>query len=264
MPHNCPVCGSEVSRSEGEVAVRCTSITCPAQQYEKIIHFASKGAMDIDGLGPAIVEKLLKQDKIKDAADIYYLKYEDIISLENFKEKSTNNLLSAIQQSKDRPLWRLIFALGIRFVGSHIAEVLSGNYGSLDRLKEAGLEELSDIFEIGPRIAASITSFFTQQQNIDFIEKLRIAGLNFSAGKKEVIENDKITGKTFVLTGRLSSYSRDGAADIIKKYGGKTSSSVSKNTDYVLAGEDAGSKLAAANKLGVKVISEQQFDEMIK
>jgi DNA ligase (NAD+) len=264
MPHKCPVCGSEAIKPEGEVAVRCTSITCPAQQYERIIHFASKGAMDIDGLGPAIVEKLLGQGKIKDAADIYYLDFDDIISLENFKEKSTNNLLSAIQASKSRPLSRLVFALGIRFVGSHIADVLSENYDSLDGLKGAGLEELSAIFEIGPRIAASITSFFVQKQNIDFIEKLRGAGLNLSSGTKEVIQNDKITGKTFVLTGRLPGYSRDGAADIIKKYGGKTSSSVSKNTDYVLAGEEAGSKLATARKLGVKIISEEEFEEMIK
>ncbi len=207
MPRKCPVCGSDVVRPEGEVAARCTSLACPAQQFERIIHFTSKGAMDIDGLGPAVVEKLLARKIIKDAADIYYLKYEDIFSLENFKEKSTNNLLSAIEKSKSRPLSRLLFAMGIRFVGSHIADVLSGNFKNLDELKEAGYEDLSNIYEIGPRIAESILSFFKQEQNLKIIEKLRAANVNFNSEIKKITEKSQFSGKTFVLTGKLSSFS---------------------------------------------------------
>jgi len=263
MPDKCPVCGSAVIRPEGEVAVRCTSLACPAQQYERIVHFASKGAMDIEGLGPAIVEKLLEKKIIKDPADIYYLKFEDIYGLENFKEKSTNNLLSAIQKSKSRPLSRLIYALGIRFVGSHIAEVLAKNFKDLDELMNADFEKLNSIFEIGPRIAQSIVSFFKQKQNIEVIEKLRKAGVNFKSEQKTVISKPQITGKTFVLTGKLDSFSRDEAKNIIEKFGGKVSSSVSKNTDYVLVGQEPGSKFENAKKLGIKIINEDEFKEMI-
>ncbi|MBN1299334.1 MAG: NAD-dependent DNA ligase LigA, partial [Actinobacteria bacterium] len=264
MPDKCPVCGSDVSRIEGEVALRCTSFSCPAQQYERLIHFASKGAMGIDGLGPAIVEKLLKNKKIKDAADIYYLGYDDIISLENFKEKSTNNLISSINASKSRPLSRLLFAMGIRFVGSHIADVLAENFANIDDLIKADFENLSSIFEIGPRIAESIVSFFRQEANIEVIKKLRKAGVNFASQSRQITKKEAITGKTFVLTGKLPTYSRDAAGDIIKSYGGKTASSVSKNTDYVLAGEDAGSKLAQARRLGIRIISEDDFKKMIE
>ncbi len=264
MPRKCPVCGSDVVRPEGEVAARCTSLACPAQQFEKIIHFTSKGAMDIDGLGPAVVEKLLARKIIKDAADIYYLKYEDIFSLENFKEKSTNNLNSAIEKSKSRPLSRLLFAMGIRFVGSHIADVLSGNFKNLDELKDAGYEDLSNIYEIGPRIAESILSFFKQEQNLKIIEKLRRAGVYFTSEIKKITEKEAFAGKTFVLTGKLSSFSRDEAGEIIKKFGGKVASSVSGSTDTVLVGEDPGSKLDDARKFGIRTISEDEFKEMIK
>ncbi len=263
MPKRCPSCGSEVIRPAGEVAVRCTSFACPAQQFEKIVHFASKGAMDIDGLGSAIVEKLLEKKLIKDASDIYYLKYEDIISLENFKEKATNNLLNAIQASKSRPLSRLLYAMGIRFVGSHIAEVLSANYKSLDDLMKASFEELSSIFEIGPRIAESIVSFFRQEQNLKIIEKLRNAGVNFLSEKKSVELRPEFEGKTFVLTGKLQSFSREKARQIIEKFGGRVSSSVSKNTDMVIVGEDPGSKLDDAKKLGISVINEEEFKKLI-
>jgi DNA ligase (NAD+) len=264
MPRKCPVCGSDVIRPEGEVAARCTSLACPAQQFERIIHFTSKGAMDIDGLGPAVVEKLLARKIIKDAADIYYLKYEDIFSLENFKEKSTNNLLSAIEKSKSRPLSRLLFAMGIRFVGSHIADVLSGNFKNLDELKDAGYEDLSKIYEIGPRIAESMLSFFKQEQNLKIIEKLRRAGVNFTSEVKKITEKEAFAGKTFVLTGKLFSFSRDEAGEIIKKFGGKVASSVSGSTDTVLLGEDPGSKLDDARKFGIRTISEDEFKEMIK
>jgi DNA ligase (NAD+) len=264
MPRKCPVCGSDVVRPEGEVAARCTSLACPAQQFERIIHFTSKGAMDIDGLGPAVVEKLLARKIIKDAADIYYLKYQDIFSLENFKEKSTNNLLSAIEKSKSRPLSRLLFAMGIRFVGSHIADVLSGNFKNLDGLKEAGYEDLSNIYEIGPRIAESILSFFKQEQNLKIIEKLRIANVNFNSEIKKITEKGQFSGKTFVLTGKLSSFSREQATEIIESSGGKVASSVSRSTDMVLVGEEPGSKLDDARKYSIKTISEDEFKKMIE
>ena len=183
MPDKCPVCGSPVEKMAGEVALRCSSFACPAQQLERIVHFASKGAMDIEGLGPAIVEKLLNNKIIKDAADIYYVKYDQVLGLENFKEKSANNLLSSIQASKSRPLSRLLFALGIRFVGSHIADVLAANYADLNSLMSAGFDQLSSIFEIGPRIAESIVTFFSVGQNRDIIEKLKSAGVNFESAK---------------------------------------------------------------------------------
>jgi DNA ligase (NAD+) len=263
MPARCPVCGSDVTRPEGEVAVRCTSFACPAQQFERIVHFASKGAMDIDGLGSAIVEKLLDKKLIRDAADIFYLKYNDIFGLENFKEKSTNNLLNSIAVSKSRPLSRLLYAMGLRFVGSHIADVLASTYKSLDELINATFEDLSQIFEIGPRIAESIVNFFKQEQNLKIIEKLRVAGVNFETETKKIEVRPEFEGKTFVLTGKLELFSRDQAREIIEKFGGRVSSSVSRSTDIVLVGEDPGSKLDDARKLGIKAIDEEEFKKMI-
>jgi len=264
MPSKCPVCGSEVVKPVGEVALRCTSIACPAQQYERIVHFASKGAMDIDGLGPAIVEKLLAEKLIRDPADIYYLKYEDIISLENFKEKSTRNLLEAIEESKSKPLSRLLFALGIRYVGSHTAEVLSAEFSGLDELMDAEYEKIERIKEIGPKIAESIVTFFRQEQNLKVIEKLMKAGVNSGSKLKEVTEKEAFSGKTFVLTGKMEGFSRDEAADIIKSFGGRATSSVSRSTDAVIAGESPGSKLDDARKYGIKIISEEEFKRMIE
>ncbi|MBM3713870.1 MAG: NAD-dependent DNA ligase LigA, partial [Actinobacteria bacterium] len=262
MPDKCPVCGSDVIRPEGEVAVRCASFACPAQQFERIVHFASKGAMDIDGLGSAIIEKLLDKKLIKDAADIYYLKYDDIFGLENFKEKSTANLLNAIEASKKRPLSRLLYAMGIRFVGSHIADVLSSNYKSLDEIMGAPFEELSSIFEVGPRIAESIVRFFRQQQNLKIIEKLRAAGVNFQSEVKKIEGKPEFERKTFVLTGKLQSFSRDQARQLIEKFGGRVSSSVSRSTDVVVVGEEPGSKLDSARKFGIKTIDEEEFKKL--
>lgn len=264
MPAKCPVCGSEVVKPEGEVALRCTSIACPAQQYERIVHFASKGAMDIDGLGPAIIEKLLAEKLISDPADIYYLKYDDIVSLENFREKSTRNLLRAIGESKSKPLSRLLFALGIRYVGSHTADVLSAEYSSLDELMDAEYEKVEKIKEIGPKIAESIVTFFRQEQNHKVIEKLRKAGVNFGSKAKKVTEKEAFSGKTFVLTGKLEGFSRDKAADIIESFGGRVTSSVSRSTDAVIAGESPGSKLDDARKYGTRVINEEEFKRMIE
>jgi len=268
MPRKCPVCGSSVIRPKGEVALRCTSLACPAQQNERIIHFVSKGGMDIDGLGPAIVEKLLDRKIIKDAADIYYLKYADIYNLENFGEKSSKNLLSAIKSSKNKPLSRLLFAMGIRYVGSHIADVLSEHYTSLNKLMSADYEELEAIYEIGPRIGQSITTFFAQPQNLAIIDKLRKAGVRAAVKlymkKKGTLKKDAFSDKTFVLTGKLDSFTRDEAEGIIKEFGGKVTSSVSRSTDTVLSGRDPGSKLDKAKMLGVKVVSEDDFKKMME
>jgi len=264
MPDRCPVCGSKAVRLEEEVALRCTSIACPAQQFERIVHFASKSGMDIEGLGPAIVERLIEKDLIKDVSDLYYLKYGDIFSLENFKERSTNNLLEAIHKSKKKPLSRLLFALGIRFVGSHTADLLADDFGDLDTLMKAGFHQIQSIKEIGPRIAESVVDFFREEQNLKVIERLRAAGLNFGSGKKQIERREAFYGKTFVLTGKLAHYSREQAAGIIEGFGGRVTSSVSKNTDMVLAGEDAGSKLEKARRLNIKVIGEDEFKEMIE
>ena len=264
MPDKCPVCGSDVIKPEGEVALRCTSMACPAQQYERIVHFASKGAMDVEGLGPAIVEKLLDKKLIKDSADIYYLKYDDIFSLENFKEKSTKNLLGAIEESKKKPLSRLLFAMGIRYVGSHTADVLTRVFVDLDSLMHAGYEEIEEIKEIGPKIAESIISFFKQEQNLKVIEKLRKAGVNFSPELKKVLKKEAFAGKTFVLTGKLNDFSRDEAKEIIENFGGRVTSSVSRGTDAVLVGESPGSKLDDARRYNIRLIPEEEFKKMIK
>ncbi len=262
MPDRCPACGSDVVRTEGEVALRCTSMACSAQQFERIVHFA--GAMDIEGLGPAIVEKLLNKKLIRDAPDIYYLKYDDIFSLENFKEKSTSNLLKSIANSKQRSLSRLLFAMGIRHVGYHTAEILTKVFPDLDSLMKAGFERIEEIKEIGPKIAESVVSFFGQEQNLRVIEKLRKAGVNFGSAQKKVSEKEAFAGKTFVLTGKLDDFSRDEAGEIIENFGGRVTSSVSKSTDMVLAGKDPGSKLDDAMRLNIKVISEEDFKKMIK
>jgi len=264
MPDKCPVCGSDAIKPEGEAVRRCTSLACPAVQHEAIVHFASKSGMDIEGLGPAIVDKLLQKKLIKDVADIYYLKYDDIYGLENFKEKSTTNLLNAINKSKSRPLSRLLYALGIRYVGEHIAEVLAKNYNDLDELMNADYEELSKIYEIGPKIAQSVVTFFKQPKNREIIEKLRKAGVNFKSEAKISKANPKFEGKTFVLTGKLETLTRDEAKDLIEKNGGKVTASVSKNTDYVIVGLDPGNKLNDAIRLGVKRINEQEFKEMLE
>lgn len=264
MPGKCPVCRSDVIKPEGEVALRCTSMACPAQQYERIVHFTSKGAMDIEGLGPAIVEKFLDKKLIKDSADIYYLKYDDVFSLENFKEKSTKNLLGAIEESKKKPLSRLLFAMGIRYVGSHTAVVLTRVFTDLDSLMHARYEEIEEIKEIGPKIAESIISFFKQEQNLKVIEKLRKAGVNFSSELKKVLKKEAFAGKTFVLTGKLNDFSREEAKEIIENFGGRVTSNVSRGTDAVLLGESPGSKLDDARRYNIRLISEEEFKKMIK
>ncbi|MBO5060696.1 MAG: NAD-dependent DNA ligase LigA [Clostridia bacterium] len=262
MPEKCPVCGASVVQEEGEAAFRCTGASCPAQIMRNIIHFVSRNAMDIDGLGPAIIEQLLERDMIKNAADLYYIKAADVEDMDKMGKKSAENLINAIENSKQNPLSRLITALGIRFVGAKASKLIAKYAKNMDNLMKLTAEELVTIDEIGETMAESICEYFSEPQNIELIEKLRSAGVNF---EEPVDENEdlRFANMTFVLTGTLSEFTRSEASAIIEKFGGKTSSSVSKKTTYVLAGSDAGSKLDKANKLGVTVISEQEFKDMI-
>lgn len=262
MPRVCPVCGAEAVREEGESAVRCTGIECPAKLYRNLVHFVSREAMNIDGLGESIISQLLERKLIENIADIYTLEFEDIASLKKNGTKFASNLIESINRSKENDLYRLITSLGIRHVGVKASKVLARKYKNLDNLMEATSEELSEINDIGPIVANSIREFFLQDQTIDLIEKLKTAGVNTKSLEEES-EDNRFEGKTFVLTGSLENYTRGEAANIIEKFGGKTSGSVSKKTDYVLAGEDAGSKLTKAQSLGVAVISEVEFEQMI-
>lgn len=263
MPTTCPVCGAPAVREEGESAVRCTGIECPAKALRNIVHFASDEGMDIEGLGYKIVEQLIEKGLISNIADIYDLKLEDIASLKKNGKKFAQNLIDAIEESKNRDLSNLITALGIRHVGKKLAKVLARKYKTLDNLMAADVEELASKDDIGEVIAQSIHTFFNEEQTIDLINRLKLAGINTQSLQEESTDT-RFEGKTFVLTGALSKYSREQASDIIERLGGKTSSSVSKKTSYVLAGEDAGSKLTKAQSLGVTVISEEEFEEMIK
>ena len=263
MPKVCPVCGAEAVREEGEAAVRCTGIECPAKLYRNLVHFVSREAMNIDGLGENIIGVLLEKKMISNIADIYDLKFEDIASLKKNGKKFAQNLIDSINASKENDLYRLITAFGIRHVGVKAAKILAKTYNDIDNLAEADVENLSQVEDIGPIVANSIREFFEQEQTKDLISRLKQAGVN-TQRLKEDDEDERFAGKTFVLTGSLENFSREEASNIIEKFGGKTSSSVSKKTSYVLAGEDAGSKLTKAQSLGVTIITEQEFADMIK
>lgn len=262
MPAVCPVCGAPVYREENEAAYRCSGGECPAQLARNVIHFASKGAMDIEGLGPAVVNQLLDNNLISSAADLYTLKKEDIITLDKMGEKSADNLINAIEKSKENDLSRLVFALGIRNIGQKAAKVLSKRFLNLDAIISASVDEISSCEDFGLIMAESIKSFFAVEQNMDIVEKLRTAGVNFECNEKP--QGNLFAGKTFVLTGTLPTLKRNEAAKLIEDNGGKTSSSVSKKTDYVLLGEDAGSKLEKALSLGIPTISEEDFLQMLQ
>ena len=263
MPEKCPECGAEVVREEGEAAYRCTGISCPAQRLRNIIHFVSRNAMDIDGMGASNIEKLVENSLISDAADLYYLDYEKATQLHGFGEKWAKNLQNSLEKSKSNPLYRLIFGLGIRHIGEKAAKNLAAKYKTIDALINADADEMAQIEDVGPVMAKSVIDFMSHKQNIEFISRLKEAGVNCIFEDSDDTADNRFSGKTFVLTGTLEKYKRQEAANIIEKLGGKTSSSVSKNTDYVLAGEEAGSKLDKAHKLGITVISETQFEEMI-
>lgn len=265
IPAQCPVCGAKVFRPEGEVVSRCNSLTCPAQTKERIRHFASRNAMDIEGLGPAIIDQLVEKNLIKDISDLYFLKRDGLLSLERMAEKSADNLLIAIKKSKEKPFSNLTYGLGIRYVGVHTAEVITRHYQTLEKFKKASLEELIEINEIGPKIAESTILFFKEKENLAIIERLGSAGLNFSQ-EEEKMRKEKIAqilaGKQFVLTGTLKEFTRTQAKEIISELGGRVTGSVSKKTDYVVAGEDPGSKYQKAQKLCVPIISEEEFKKI--
>ena len=263
MPKKCPVCGAETLRIEGEAAVRCTGIECPAKLFRNLVHFVSREAMNIDGLGESIIGQLLERKLIENIADIYTLEFEYVSSLKKNGKKFAQNLIDSINRSKENDLYRLITALGIRHVGTKASKILARKYKNIDNLMQATSEELGMIDDIGPIVADSIREFFLQDQTIDLINRLKQSGVNTKNLEEESIDN-RFEGKIFVLTGSLEKFTRQEASDIIEKLGGKTSSTVSKKTSYVLAGEEAGSKLTKAQNLGIEIISEEQFQEMIQ
>ncbi len=264
FPDRCPACGAKVVRFEGEAVHRCIGLSCSAKLKELIEHFASKRAMDIDGLGDKIMAQLVEEELVKDAADLYSLRLEQLTALERLAEKSGQNILDAINQSKGRGLARLIYALGIRHVGEHLARVLVEHFPSIDELSRATEEELISIPEIGPQVAASIVSFFKEKDNLGVIERLRKAGVKMEEVAERVATPSRITDKTFVFTGELQHFTRQQAERLVESLGGHASSSVSRKTDYVVVGENPGSKLNKAKELGVKIITEEEFRKLVE
>jgi len=261
MPEKCPVCGTKVVRTEGEVDYRCVNANCPAKLRETILHFASRGVMNIDGMGDALVTQLTDRGLVKNVADIYKLTKADLLSLERMGDKSAENILKEVKKSKDLPLERVIYGLGIRMVGERTAQFLAEHFGSMEELETAGAEELQNVNEVGPRIAESIVEFFSIAANRKLVERLREAELTLTGKKKQ--RGTKLTGKTFVLTGTLAHFTRDETKKMIEDAGGKVTGSVSKKTDYVVAGTDAGSKLDKAKELGVTVIDEKEMKSVV-
>ncbi len=263
MPETCPSCGGPVVREEGEAALRCVNPECPAQLLRHLIHFASRDAMDIEGLGPAVLEQLLAQELVKSPADLYRLTVSQLMTLERMGEKSSQNLVDAIAKTKENDLYRLIFALGIRHIGQKAAKLLTGRFRNVDELFAASQEEIASIEGFGGIMAESVAEFFAQPGTARLIGELRDAGVNLESRAAETADA-RFAGKTFVLTGTLPTMTRNEASALVEKYGGKVSSSVSKKTSYVLAGEEAGSKLTKANQLGVTVITEEEFLKMLE
>ncbi len=260
MPARCPVCGADVERPEGEAVARCIGIACPAQLERRIRHFASREAMDIEGLGPAQVEQLVSKSLIHDPADLYFLSKEQLLTLERMAEKSAQNLLDAIETSKGRSLSRLIYALGIRHVGETVARLLAEQFGSLEAMERADVAALGAVPGVGPEIAASVAHFFRQDETRVVLEKLRHAGVAPPPEAPRVAwANSPFAGKTVVFTGTLTQMTRSDAEDMVRQLGGKSSGSVSRATSLVVAGESAGSKLAKAQELGVPVLTEEEF-----
>src|SRR6266446_3128241 len=263
MPKNCPECGSAIHRAEGEVAYRCVNAACPAKRKESLLHFASRHAMDINGLGDKIVDQLVDKGLVKDVADLYTMKLEDVAELERMGEKSAQNLLQQIAASKKLSLARLIYALGIRMVGERTGQLLAEHFSSLDELAEAKEDQLFEVTEVGPKVAAAIAEFFSESANQKIIKKLDKAGVRPTA-EKRVFKSQKFAGKSFVFTGALANRSREEAAQQVMQHGAKISSSVSKKTDYVVVGADPGSKYDKAKELGVPVLTEPEFEKLLR
>lgn len=264
MPTTCPVCGGDVVRPEGEAVARCVNAACPAQLVEGIVHFASRNAMDIEGLGPAVATALVEKDLVKNVASLYRLTVPEVASLERMGEKSSQNLINAIAASKDRGLARVLFGLGIRFVGQGTAQALADHFQSIDRIIEADREALIQVPDIGERIAGSVVAYFQEPENLRLIEEMKDAGVKLTEeGPSEDDGPKPFEGKRFVLTGTLERMTRNQAGDKIKELGGTVASSVSRNTDYVVAGENAGSKLTRAQELGIEILDEEAFFALI-
>ena len=263
FPKECPVCGSKAVRPEGEAVTRCTNPDCPAKVKARILYFAARKAMDIEGLGDVLVEKLVDLGHVKDVADLYSLDLNTLIGIERMGEKSAQNLLNQIENSKKQGLQRILFGIDIRHVGERYAKILANHFRTIDKLSEASVEELDDIHEIGLAVAESVRGFFDEPKSRDLVERLRAAGVKLEVESGNVVADERFVGKTFVLTGKLEKFTRDEAAKSIEDRGGRVSGSVSKKTDYVVAGEDAGSKLTKANELGVTVLSEDEFLGML-
>jgi DNA ligase (NAD+) len=262
MPEKCPECGSTIHKAEDEVAYRCVNAACPAKRKESLRHFASRHAMDIDGLGDKIVDQLVDKALVKDVADLYSLKFEDVVELERYADKSAQNLIDEIQVSKKQSLARLIYALGIRMIGERTGQLLAAHFSSLDELAAASEEQLLEVGEVGPKVAASIAEFFSESANQRIIKKLDKAGVRPTT-EKRVLKSQKFAGKSFVFTGGLANRSREAAAELVQQHGGKISSSVSKKTDYVVVGTDPGSKYDKAKELGVTILTESEFDKLL-
>ena len=263
MPRKCPVCGGEISKPEGEVVSRCIAADCPAQLKGRLLHFASRRAMRIEGLGESLVDQFVESGKVRDAGDLYSLTVEDVASLERMAEKSASNLLAQIEASKQRDLANLVYALGMRHVGDRTATTLARQFGSLEVLGKATVEELDDVPEIGLTVAQSVRDWFDDAGNIELCKRLEAAGVRTKMEMTSAPADESLAGKLFVLTGTLGQYTRDEARAAIETRGGRVTSSVSKKTDYVVAGEEAGSKLDKATELGVTVIDEAAFKELL-
>jgi DNA ligase (NAD+) len=262
MPKVCPECGSRIHRAEDEVAYRCVNAACPAKRKESLLHYASRHAMDIDGLGEKVVDQLVDKGLVKDFADLYALKLDQVAALERRAEKSAQNLLEEVEASKTRSLARLIYALGIRFVGERTGQLLAEHFGSLEELANAQEEQLVEVPEVGPKVAASIAEFFSEAANRKLIERLRKAGVHPTEEKRR-LKSQKFAGKTFVFTGALANRSREEAGELVREHGAKVSLSVSKKTDYVVVGTDPGSKYDKAKELGVPILTEAQFESLV-
>jgi DNA ligase (NAD+) len=262
MPKKCPVCGSRIYRVEGEVAYRCVNSACPAKLKESVLHFAGRHAMNIDGLGEKIVDQLVEKGMVKDVADLYALKMEEVAELERMAERSAQNLINEIEGSKKQPLARLIYGLGVQFVGERTGQLLAEHFSSPEELAAATTEELENVPEVGPKVAVSITELFSEPANRNVIKRLNKAGVRPTAEKRE-IKSQKLAGKSFVFTGGLLNRSREEAAVLVQQHGGKVSGSVSKKTDYVVVGTDPGSKYDKAKELGVAILTEAEFEKLL-